>query len=602
MNDFLLQLFVFLFAAVVCVLISKKMGMGSVLGYLFAGVMIGPYVLKFVGNDSASIMHATEFGVVMMLFLIGLELNPQEFWKIRHKIIGLGTAQFVGTTALATVLAYLCLPLNFSTCLVIGFVVTMSSTAIIMQTISEKGINRTNVGKSSFSILLFQDIIVIPIMAILPLLATGNSAPVIVSEAHWLDGAPVFLKTLSIVGAISILFIITKFVINPLFRSVGKLQIREIYTASALMLVIGVSVLMEEVGLSPALGAFISGVALANNPYKLQLESDIEPFKALLLGIFFIAVGASINFTVLFNKPVLILSLLLGSIVIKGLVLFCIGKWKKFASNQSFLFAILLSQIGEFAFVILALSRSVNLIDALWYDYLLATTALSMIVTPLLLVLNERWISPFLGLKPQKPSSSIDNDLVKNDSDKKIIIAGFGDFGLTIGRMLQNNGFHPLLLDNDVERVEKLRKIGFQVYYGDATSLKILKVVGIQNAKILIAAIDPPSENQKLIDLVKKEFPEVSIFVRAKDRKSAFEYLKSGQKEVYRETFYTAVFLGEVLLEKLGLSIEDAKMEAEKIIQNDTESLNWLANKAKSDDDYIYYSRMQLEEQRKKQP
>jgi len=596
MNEFLVQSFIFLFAAVVCVLISKKLGMGSVLGYLFAGVLIGPFALGFVGNDGADIMHATEFGVVMMLFLVGLELDPSEFFKIRHKIIGLGAAQSIGTTLLVTLIAHYGVGLNISTSITIGFVITMSSTAIILQTISEKGLNKSEVGKSSFAVLLFQDIMVIPIMAIIPLLAVSQKTPIATNNNDLLDGQPVLMKTMAILGAITVIFLIGNYIINPLFKSVGRLKIREIYTASALLLVIGVSLLMQEVGLSPALGAFIAGVVLANNPYKHQLESDIEPFKALLLGIFFIAVGSTINFKIIADQPLIILALLIGSMALKAIVLLAIGKWKKLPNDQSFLFAILLSQIGEFAFVILALGKTINLINQMWYDYLLATTALSMVVTPILMLLNEKWISPYLGMSSSDQNEKQPyDDLSHINTNKKIIIAGFGDFGNTIGRLLQASDIPVLILDNDPQRVEILRKIGFNVYYGDATSINLLKSAGVESADYVIAAMDPPEANLQLAEVLRKNFPNVEVMIRAKNRKAAYEYLQDGFTEVYRETFFSAVYLGKSILEKLGLSQEEARIQSELFINSDRESLRKLAKDIHSFEDYITLSRKEFE-------
>ena len=598
MNDFLIQAFIFLLAAVICVLISKKLGMGSVLGYLFAGVLIGPYVFKFVGTHGPDIMNATEFGVVMMLFLVGLELDPKEFWKIKNEIIGLGSAQAIGTTAIVAALAYWGLDLSIGTSITIGFVITMSSTAIILQTITERGLTKSNAGKSSFAVLLFQDIMVIPVMAIIPLLAVTTNVPI---ETHgggtWLDGAPVFMKTLAILGAITVIYLVGNYIVNPLFKSVGRLKIREIYTASALLLVIGVSILMQQVGLSPALGAFLSGVVLANNPYKHQLESDIEPFKALLLGIFFIAVGSTINFSIIVNEPLIIASLLIGSMAIKAIVLLVIARFKKFPKDQSFLFAILLSQIGEFAFVILALGKAINLINQQWYDYLLATTALSMVVTPILLLLNEKWIAPYLGLEPDATNPPKYDDLSEIKAHKKIIIAGFGDFGITISRLLQANNISTLVLDNDSQRVEHLRKIGFNVYYGDATSINLLKAIGVENAHYVIAAMDPPEANQQLVEILTKNFPNVEIIIRAKNRKNAYHYLQDGLKDVYRESFFTAVHVGSVMLEKLGFTHEEAQEQSELFIQSDRESLRKLSKESHNLEDYINLSKVEFSKQ-----
>lgn len=598
MSDFLLQAFIFLFSAVICVPISKKLGMGSVLGYLLAGVLIGPFVLGFVGKDGADIMHATEFGVVMMLFIVGLELDPKDFWKMKNEIIGLGGLQIAGTTTIITLIGVFLLKESFATSLTIGFIATMSSTAIILQTISERGLTKTNAGKSSFAVLLFQDIMVIPILAIIPLLAANNTIEVSAGQQTLLDGAPVFMKTLAILGAIALIFFIGNYIVNPLFNSIGRLQVREIFTASALMLVIGVSLLMQSVGLSPALGAFIAGVVLANNPFKHQLESDIEPFKALLLGIFFIAVGSTINFGIIINQPLKIAGLVSGIMLIKAAVLYTIGKLKKFRRDQNFLFAILLSQVGEFAFVILALSKTIKIIDQEWYDLLLATTALSMVVTPILLVLNEKWISPYFGLKTnEKPQPYDDLSDSSISAKKKIIIAGFGDFGNTIGRLLQANDVPILVLDNDPVRVEYLRKLGFNVYYGDATQINILESVDAGDADYIIAAMDPPELNQQLVDLVRKNYPNIELIVRAKNRHNAYEYLRDGITEVYRETFFSAVYVGGVMLEKLGLSHTEATIQSELFIKSDRESLRKLSKHIHNLEDYINLSRLEFSEQ-----
>lgn len=369
MNDFLGQAFIFLFSAVICVPISKKLGMGSVLGYLIAGVLIGPYVLEFVGKDGTDIMHATEFGVVMMLFLVGLELDPKEFWKMKNKIINLGGIQVLGTIVIATLIGMFALDMKLSRAASIAFAVTMSSTAIIMQTLNEKGLTKTSIGKSTFSVLLFQDIMVIPILAIIPLLVGDSLIQSIGDDSKsMLVGGPAFMKTLVIIGALASIYFIGKYIITPYFKYVGQLQVREIYTASALLLVIGVSVLMQKVGISPALGAFIAGVVLANNEYKHQLESDIEPFKSLLLGIFFIAVGSTINFKLIADKPMMILGLTFGIMAIKSLVLWFIGIRYKFNFDQKILFVLLLSQVGEFAFVILSLTRNLEILNKEWYD------------------------------------------------------------------------------------------------------------------------------------------------------------------------------------------------------------------------------------------
>ena len=595
MNDFLGQAFIFLFSAVICVPISKKLGMGSVLGYLIAGVLIGPYVLEFVGKDGTDIMHATEFGVVMMLFLVGLELDPKEFWKMKNKIINLGGIQVIGTIVIATLIGMFALDMKLSRAASIAFAVTMSSTAIIMQTLNEKGLTKTSIGKSTFSVLLFQDIMVIPILAIIPLLVGDSLIQSIGDDSKsMLVGGPAFMKTLVIIGALASIYFIGKYIITPYFKYVGQLQVREIYTASALLLVIGVSVLMQKVGISPALGAFIAGVVLANNEYKHQLESDIEPFKSLLLGIFFIAVGSTINFKLIADKPMMILGLTFGIMAIKSLVLWFIGIRYKFNFDQKILFVLLLSQVGEFAFVILSLTRNLEILNKEWYDLMLATTAITMVITPLLLVLNEKLILKYFGVKT-KAEPIIENDKINpNSADGQIIIAGFGDFGNTICRVLKSSGIKAIVLDNDSERVEKMRKQGFNVL-----NVNLLKSAGAENAKYFVAALDPPDINQKLVYIVRKNFPNLEIIVRAKNRSYAYNYIKDGLNEVYRENFFSSVYVGRQILIKYGFSYEEASKIGEIFIKSDRKSLRRIAKHAENSDEYFEASKDEFEKQMK---
>ncbi|SMC31951.1 monovalent cation:proton antiporter-2 (CPA2) family protein [Moheibacter sediminis] len=592
------QAFIYLLAAIVCVPIAKRSGLGSVLGYLIAGVLIGPYVLgPFLGLSSGEsgedIMHAAEFGVVMMLFLVGLELDPNEFWKMRKKIVGIGSIQLFGTILLIMPICFHYLNLGFGTSLAIGSAVAMSSTAIILQTLSEKGLTKTPSGQSSFAVLLFQDIMVIPILAILPLLAVN--ATIVTEHAHdtLLDGAPGWMKTLAILSAIGIIFFVGNYIVNPFFKYIARLQVRELFTSFALMLVIGVSVLMTYVGLSPALGAFMAGVALANSQYKHQLESDIEPFKALLLGLFFIAVGSTINFNLIIDDPLTILFMTLGIMTIKAIVLLVAGWIFKLKLTQNILFVMLLSQIGEFAFVILNLTNQLQLIPKEWHDLLLATTAVTMTITPILLMINEKWIAPLIGMRKRKFAEEIEYDLP--ESHKKIIIAGYGDFGNTIGRIVKFSGFQATVLDNDSDRVNLLRKMGFKVYYGDATNLNVLRAAKADEAHILVAAIDPPEINKRLIETAKEHFPNLKILVRARNRFEAYEFINDGFDKVYRETFYTALQAGVDCLELLGVSHEDAVRQGEIFKVAEKASLKKLSKHSHNLEEYITVSREETE-------
>ena len=599
----LYQVFIYLLAAIVCVPVAKRLGLGSVLGYLFAGVLIGPFVLgKYIGmssgDDVQDIMHAAEFGVVMMLFLIGLELDPRELWKMRKKIVGIGGVQLVGTILLVIPFSLYFVNSNKGTAIAIGAAVTMSSTAIIMQTLSERGLTKTPPGKSSFSVLLFQDIMVIPILIILPLLAAKSVIiPSERLEGALLDGAPGWMKTLAIVSAISLIFFIGNYIVNPFFKYIARLQVSELFTSSALMLVIGVSVLMNYVGLSPALGAFMAGVTLANSEFRHQLESDIEPFKALLLGLFFIAVGSTINFKLIVNEPLVIMALTFGVILIKGFVLLVTGFIFKLKINQNILFAILLSQIGEFAFVILSISNQLQLIPKNWTDLLFATTALTMTITPLLLVVNEKWIVPMMGLIKVK-TAGYQDDLEHSFEDldsKKIIIAGYGDFGNTVGRIIKFSGFSAIVLDKNSERVELLRKLGYNVYYGDATNLNTLKAIKANKADILVAALDPPENNRKLIEIAKNNFPNLKIYIRTRNRYDAYYYINQGYNYVYRENFNTAVQLGVDILEELGFRHKEAVQQGEIFTIADNNSVKKLSKYSRNLEEYISASKEEIE-------
>ncbi|HUH35287.1 MAG TPA: monovalent cation:proton antiporter-2 (CPA2) family protein [Moheibacter sp.] len=603
----LIQAFIYLLAAVICVPIAKRLGLGSVLGYLLAGILIGPFVLgKILGTTSGDevkdIMHAAEFGVVMMLFLVGLELDPKEFWRMRKKIVGIGSLQLFGTMAIVVPISLYFISPNWGTAIAIGSAVAMSSTAIILQTLSEKGLTKTPCGQASFSVLLFQDIMVIPILAILPLLAIQSTIISGNTQLTLLEGAPAWMKTLAIVSAIGLVFFVGNYIVTPFFKYIARLQVRELFTSFTLMLVIGVSILMSYVGLSPALGAFMAGMTLANSEFKHQLESDIEPFKALLLGLFFISVGSTINFRLIIEEPIHILFLTFGFLLIKAIVLLLAGWIFKLKLTQNILFALLLSQIGEFAFVILNLSFQLQLIPKQWIDLLFATTALTMAITPILLLVNEKWIIPMMGMQKVK-SGGFEDDLnydFGDLTDQKVIIAGYGDFGNTIGRILKYNGFNVTALDTNSKRVDLLRKLGFNVHFGDATQLNTLKAVKAGEADIIIAAMESSNENQLLVDLVKKHFPHLKLFIRAKNRFDAYHYLKQGEKRVYRESFFTSVQVGVDALEALGLDHEDAVRQGQIFAVADRSSLRKLSAHTENLEEYISVSKEELKQVNRK--
>lgn len=575
MGDFFLEAVIYLAAAVICVPIAKKAGLSSVLGYIFAGVLIGPYLLGLIGTKGEDIMHFSEFGVVMMLFLIGLELDPHKFWKMRRFIVGMGFFQLIVTTLILFLIQFLFLNWAWNISLAIALALSLSSTAIVLQTLSEKGLNGTSAGRSSFVILLFQDISVIPILALLPLMVLGVANVHFHEEEVLTEGLSPGMKTLVVLGAILALTLIGKFIVGPILRIVAQTRLQELFTATALLIVMSVSYLMQMVGLSPALGAFMAGVLLANSEFKHELEGDIAPFKGLLLGLFFLGVGASINLPLIVNDTAFVFGAVLVLLTVKFIVLYLLGKLYKIGVDQKILLAILLSQAGEFGFVILNYTEQLRMIPFEITDKIMAVIAVSMVITPVLLLINEKWIDPYFGVM-EKDESTMDNP---EEAETQVIIAGFGHFGSSIGRLLRVNQIPMSILDHDSERVDFLRKLGFRVYYGDALRLEILKLAGAKNAKLFIAAIDNPTINIQLIETVRKHFPHLKIMSRARNRLDAYEIIDHGVDDVYRETFYTAVHLGVDALVELGHPRNLANRQGWRFIKYDEDTTRRLAAK-----------------------
>lgn len=595
-GSILFEAIVFLGGALICVPIAKRLGFSSVLGYLFAGILIGPYLLGFVGEEGEDIMHFAEFGVVMMLFLIGLEIEPKNFWKMRRTILGMGGLQ-VGATMLLTYLLFAAIGFEWEVSLTVSMAVALSSTAISLQTIKEKGLFETTYGASSFSILLFQDIIVIFMLGLLPLLS--NTGEVTEADGHGgggnlLESLPLWLQTLAIILSVAAVVAAGRYLIVPMLRRVATTRVRELLTASALLIVCGIAFLMELVGLSPALGAFLGGVVLATSEFKHELESTLEPFKDLLLGLFFMAVGASINFIVIGNAPLMIGSLLVAIIVLKAVVLFIVGMVFKLKLDQRLLLAIGLAQIGEFAFVLLSFAFQLHILDQEQMDTMLVITALSMALSPILGIVNERLVLPRIGTK-QVEKRAVDH-IAKTH---KVILAGFGHFGSTVGRFLRANGIEATILDQDSNRVDLLRKMGFDVYYGDATRMDLLESAGIAEARILIIAIDDPDAVADLVAMVMKKYPHVKLMVRAKNRYDAYELLNMGAEHIYRESLDTSVKLAVDVLHQLGFRKYTLHRQAQKFIKSDEESVKRLAGLRRNKEEYIFKAREEIELQEK---
>lgn len=551
-DNFFVQALIYLLAAVISVPIAKRLGLGSVLGYLLAGILIGPFILGLVGKEGSDVMHFAEFGVVMMLFLIGLELKPSLLWKMKNSIFGLGGLQVI-LTALFLGVITIFFDLNIPQAITIGLILSLSSTAIVLQSLSEKGQLKNKAGQNIFSVLLFQDIAVIPILAILPLFAmqfdpgTANVAED--THSSGVSALPGWQQLLLIVAVVGGIFIAGKFLARYAFRFIAGSGLREIFTAFALLLVIAIAVAMTAVGLSPALGTFLAGVVLADNEYRHELESDIEPFKGLLLGLFFIAVGASINFNLLMENPLLIILLLFVFILIKFGVLYFLGKIFGLRTGQEMLFASALAQGGEFAFVLIAFSSQNFILDAQVSGILLILVALSMLVTPLLLIINEKIIQP----RYSKNANERDEDIIE-DKENPVIIAGFGRFGVVLGRFLKANGIGTTILDNNPGNIEVLKKFGFKVYYGDASRIDLLASAGAAQAKVLVVAVDNRETITSIVEHVKKNFPHLKIVARAVDVSHSFELKDLGVNSQRRETYDSSLDLGVKTLRELGFN------------------------------------------------
>ncbi len=577
-ESFLFQAFVYLTAAVVAVPIAKRLGLGSVLGYLIAGVIIGPFGLGLLGEEGEDVMHFAEFGVVMMLFVVGLELEPALLWRLRTPILGVGGLQVSVTTILVAGIS-LVIGLSWQEALAVGMTVALSSTAIVLQTLNEKGLMKTAGGQGSFAVLLFQDIAVIPMLALFPLLATSPS--VAAEGGHggsWIGHFPGWVQTLAVLGAVAAIVVGGRYLLRPVFRAIARTRMRELFTAAALLLVIGIALLMSLVGLSPALGTFLAGVVLANSEYRHELESDIEPFKGLLLGLFFIAVGASIDFALLLALPIVIAGLVAAIVILKFAVLLVLSRAFGFSLDQGLLIAFALPQVGEFAFVLLSFASQEGVLDQTITSPLVAAVALSMALSPVLMVLYERVIQPRVGtLREEKREA----DAIEEQSP--VLIAGFGSFGASVGRFLKANGVETTVLDVDSDRVELLRRLGLKVYYGDASRYDLLLAAGADRAKLLVLALDTPERTLRLVETAQKHFPSLQILARAFDWNDAHDLLDAGVDYVYREALDSSLRMGEDALKLLGFRAYQSKRAALKFLKHDEDSLRQLTEMRQED-------------------
>ncbi|MBX2869307.1 MAG: glutathione-regulated potassium-efflux system protein KefC [Acidiferrobacterales bacterium] len=545
----------YLSAAVIAVPIFARLGLGSVLGYLCAGIIIGPWVLGLITNVE-EILHFSEFGVVLLLFLIGLELEPRKLWNMRKPILGAGGAQVLVSAAIIFGVAML-FGARWQTAVVAGLGLALSSTAIVLQILGEKSLLNTPAGKTGFSILLFQDIAVIPIIALIPLLGF-----------ELIDGGGTAeVSTLTIVAVIAGIFLIGRFVLKHVLNFVASVHLREVFTALSLLLVVGIAMIMDMIGVSMALGAFVAGVLMADSPYRHALESDIEPFKGLLLGLFFVSVGMSMDFGLLWEKPFQIIFLTALLLLIKGCVLYVIGKVAKLPANQTLFFPLLLAQGGEFAFVLFGFASAAGAMETAIVQLLTLVVALSMALTPLFVVLHTRFIEPRFVLQTEREPDEIPDD------GNSVIIVGFGRFGQVIARLLLANKITPTLIDHNPDQIERSSRFGYKSYYGDALRLDVLHSAGAANAKVIVLSIDDQETVNQAVKLIKHEFPNAKIVVRAYDRGHAMELIEENIAEFARETFYSALHLGKKVLVNLGFSPEAAERRAETLRTMDIDTM-----------------------------
>lgn len=568
MTAYFVQAFIYLVAAVIAVPLAKRFGLGSVLGYLVAGVVIGP-VTGLVGQETTTIQHFAEFGVVMMLFLVGMELDPKALWAMRVRLVGLGGLQVTLTAAAGMAVAWW-LGLPWQTALAVGLIFALSSTAIVLQTLNEKGLAKTEGGRSAFSVLLFQDIAVIPMLALIPLLALpelvadSGSAAGHDSGLSLVAHLPGWAHALVVIGAVALVIVGGFFLSRPLFRYVVQSGLREVFTATALMLVIGIAALMSLVNLSPALGAFLAGVVLANSEFRHELEANIEPFKGLLLGLFFITVGAGINFEVLMAEWGTIVSLGVAVIAVKALILLVLALLFGVHGSNGWLFTLSLAQAGEFGFVLLTYSVQNSVIPVETSQVLSLVVALSMFLTPVLFIVYERIVLP-----RYRRSKNDERAADAIDERAPVIVAGVGRFGQIVCRLLRANNIPIVVLDHEIEQIENVRRINIKSFFGDASRPELLETAGIEQARLLVVAIDDRDRTVRVVEHVKKFYPGVWVLARAFDRGHSYQLRKAGADDVVSETYHSALELGGHALTAMGVHPLRAKQMTWAFVENE---------------------------------
>lgn len=557
--NWLLGSLIYLAAAVIAVPVAKAVGLGSIIGYLAAGILIGPWGLKLI-TDPQQMLHVAEFGVVLMLFTVGLELEPRRLWQLRRPIFGWGSVQLFGSAALLLGVALLG-GVEGRLALVGALGLAMSSTAIGLGVLSERNLMATTSGQSILSVALLQDVAAIPILAWVPLLAGASAAH---AGSGWVGAVKAIVVIVAIVLG-------GRLLLRPALRWIARSRTPEIFTAASLLLVVATASLMLSVGLSMALGAFLAGVLLAESEYRRELETDLEPFKGLLLGLFFIAVGMTIDFSAVLQKPLLIAALVAGFLAVKALVLWGMSRAMQIPRGERPVFIILLAQGGEFGFVVFQTAAQAGVIDAPTSSLLVAVVAISMLVTPLLLVAADKWWMPRLsGSRTTLPE-------ISEEQNAPVIIAGFGRYGQIVGRMLSANGIAPTVLDHDADQVEALRRFGWRVFYGDVTRLDLLRTAGAEKAKVFVLAIDDVAQSVQVAKLVREQFPQLTVVARARNVQHHYELHELGVTLIERETFDSALMSARSVLETMGFEPHRARTLALRFRKHNIEQMLALA-------------------------
>ncbi|NGQ89869.1 potassium transporter [Rhodobacter sp. HX-7-19] len=590
MEGFLLEASIYLGAAVLVVPLAMRFGLGSVLGYLAAGILVGP-VFGMAGADTADLQHFAEFGVVLMLFLIGLELEPRTLWDMRHRLLGLGGAQVILSAAAIAALAAVA-GLAWQVALTLGLILSLSSTAIVLQTLNEKNLMRSSGGRASFSVLLTQDIAVIPMLAFLPLLAlpaltgptadifgitnpgdqadhsAGSSAEPLMTLVDQLPNWATTLLTLAIVGGI---VLAGHFLSRPVFRFVHAARLPEMSTFISLLIVLGIAFLMMLVGLSPALGTFVAGVVLANSEFRHQIEADIKPFKGLLLGLFFMTVGIGIDTRTLFDQPVTILSLTLILIAVKAAVLFAIGFAFRLRRHDLWLFTLGLAQAGEFGFVLISFARQQGILSLNQGQIGLLVISLSMLLTPALFILYEQLARRMRSRTPERAPDQI-------DEKGRVIVAGIGRFGQVVNRLVRMSGLSTVVLDSDMATIETMRRFGVKGFFGDPANPALLDAAGLQEAAVLVVAVDDSVNATRIVRYARSQRHDIHIVARARDRVHVYELYQAGADDIVRETFDSSIRAGRYVLENMGFTEYEAAKLSQTYFKVDRAAMRDLAS------------------------